>query len=79
MAALTTRETFRDKTALLKRKVWSSLTIANGDTLATKFKDVFAVHVSKPNLLTGWTVSAGVITFTTSGSIAGPVIVEGRG
>jgi hypothetical protein len=78
MAAITTRETFRDKTVHLKRKVWTALTIQNGDTLKTGFKTVFAVHVSEPNRLS-WTQSAGTVTFTTSEDVVGPVIIEGRG
>jgi hypothetical protein len=78
MPAITTRETFRDKTALLKRKVWKTLTITNGDTLKTGFKEVFAVHVSEPNHLS-WTDAAGTLTFVTSENVVGPVIIEGRG
>lgn len=78
MAALTTKADLYDKTATNKVRIWKSLALASGDTLATGLKDVWGVQIQKPASFTSWSVSSGVVTFTLTGPVTGPVVIFGR-
>jgi hypothetical protein len=78
MSALTTKADIYDQTHVSKVRIWKSLALATGDTLATGLKSIWSVSTAKPASVTSWTASAGVITFTLGASITGPVVVIGR-
>ena len=77
MSAITTKADVRS--SALPNLVWKSLTISNGDTLATGLKEVWSVVTTEPAALSSWSVSSGVVTFVTTQVIGpGPVVVYGR-
>lgn len=79
MTAFTTKPDLRDVTSTQRIHTWKSLTIQNGDTLKSGFKEVWCVVVSEPAALSSWSVSSGTITFVTTQDIGpGPVVVYGR-
>ena len=62
-----------------REKYYSALTIAaTGDTLATGLKTIFMIDVSNTTLVTGFSVSGGTITFTSTGAGTFALEVVGR-